>query len=195
MTEETGWTALRGLVVGTCLFSAAGAAQGQQAAFDLDSGKPEPPKLEETIFDVLSVGPTSPAGVSAEGLDERQLLEQLQGAMQASPPNGDEAAYWSRQMVIRVLSERENNAVYAMRSLVKQLLGKDGQTKENMQRAELVWQLLAVTGDSGAMCNIGFKYKEGIGTPKDSRLARQWFERAQAAGCAKAAQALAELGQ
>ena len=82
-----------------------------------------------------------------------------------------------------------------MRSLAAQLYKAEGESKENMRRLELVWQLLAVTGNAEAMCNIGLKYQNGVGVAKDSRLARQWYERAEAAGCKDAGKALSELGQ
>lgn len=188
MTKATGRMTVFGLTIGAFLF--AGAAHGQQTSpFTFDNGKPEPPKVEETIFDILSVGPTSPGGVSADGLDARQILDL--GVNSA----GEEALYWRKRMIVQALADPENNATWALGALVAQLYSTDGQSKENMHRLELLWQLMAVAGDSRAMCNLGRKYKDGIGGPKDSRLARQWYERAQAAGCAEAAQALAELGQ
>jgi TPR repeat protein len=82
-----------------------------------------------------------------------------------------------------------------MTELANQYFKSDGPKKENMRRVELIWQLLAVGGNARAMCNIGLMYKNGIGVAKDSRLARQWYERADAAGCKDASKALAELAQ
>lgn len=190
MIEAFRRTTMRGLAIGACLFAIAGAAQGQETSpFSFDNGKPQPPKLEETIFDILSAGPTSPGGVSAEGLTATQLVELGVNS------TGEEAVYWRRRMVIQALADPNNNATWALGALVAQLYSIDGQTKENMHRLELLWQLLAVTGDNKAMCNLGRMYKDGVGTAKNSRLAKQWYERAQAAGCADAAKALAELGQ
>lgn len=190
MIEAISRIALRGLVIGAGLLALAGAAQGQNASpFGFDNEKPEPPKLEETIYDVLAVGPTSPAGVSADGMNASQLLEQAEKA------TGEEAVYWKRRMIVQTLSDPDANTTWAIRALAADLYAADGQTKENMQRLQFLWQILAVAGDGQAMCNIGRTYKDGIGVPKDSRLARQWYERAETAGCKDAAQALTELGR
>lgn len=195
MTAAVRRVTVRVLAIGAFVLGVAGAAQGQQSPFGFDNQKPEPPKLEETIFDLLSVGPTSPAGVSTEGLNTRQMLDNIDTALKASPANNQEAMYWMRQVIVRALSDPDNGAAYAMRSLAAQLWATEQDSRDNMRRLELVWQLLAVAGDSQAMCNIGLKYKDGIGVAKDGRLARQWYERAEAAGCKDAAKALAELGQ
>ncbi len=195
MTRKIGWMIRSLLAACVCMPLAATAQQSSPFLFP-PNDKPEPrPKLDETIYDLLAIGPTSPAGVPAEGLDAGQLLDQVQEAMNASPPRADEALFWLRKMVAASLNDPDRNTPWALRSLAKQLLETDGETKENMRRLEFVWQLLAVTGDGSAMCNLGLKYKDGIGAPKNSRLARQWYERAQKAGCRDAAQALADLGR
>ena len=181
-----------GFAVTVSLLVASGSARSDNKPFGFDTPKPPVPKVQETIYDVLAVGPTSPNGVSSEGLDASQMFENMDAAQNASPPQGEEAAYWMRRLVIQALAEQ--HTVYAMSQLAASY-GVDISDKENVRRMELIWQLLAVAGNSTAMCNIGLMYKDGIGVPKDSRLARQWYERAQAAGCKDASKALADLGQ
>ena len=49
-------------------------------------------------------------------------------------------------------------------------------------RALPLYRQLAEQGDSDAMRQIGFMYKEGKGVPKDFALAKSWYEKAIAAG-------------
>ena len=147
--------------------------------FGFDTPKPQPPKVQETIYDLLSVGPTSPGRRLVGRAGCIGDVRALDAAQNASPPREDESAYWMRRIVVQALAEE--HTTYAMNQLAA-IYGADASKKENVRRMEMIWQLLAVAGNSTAMCNIGLMYKDGIGVPKDSRLARQWYERAQAAG-------------
>ena len=48
-----------------------------------------------------------------------------------------------------------------------------------------VYSGLASDGDTWAQCQVGWMHQEGVGVPKNSTLALQWFERAASLGSAQ----------
>lgn len=186
-----------GMILGAVLWAEAVGAQGDPL-LKFDPAAPPPPRPEETLYDVLNTPPTSPRGIAAAGLTAEQMAELARGAQGSAGGGGadpEEAAYWLRRLTVLPLEERANHAHWALETLANTWLPSDPAARdpETMTRLRLIWELLALTGDSRAMCNLGFMYEGGIGLPKDSALARTWLERASAAGCAEAGPALAKL--
>ncbi|MGO4135960.1 tetratricopeptide repeat protein [Rhizobium brockwellii] len=160
--------------------------------------QPPPPARELNLFDVLQNRAESPLGEKADGLDSTQLAERAQNYLKGSggrDRNPEEAAYWLRQLIIHPFSGTNSHSRWALETFANELLPTDPAKRDavNMRKLQLIWELLALSGDGRAMCNLGFMYDEGIGVPRDLELARAWLERADTAGCAEARPALAAM--
>jgi TPR repeat protein len=186
-----------GIVASSLLMTTVLSAQDDPLLKFSPEPPPAPPR-SQNLYDVLSAPPKSPLGESAAGLDGDQMSERVQNYRSGSggrQQNQEEANYWLRQLAVRPLRDQGNHARWALETLANEWLPEnpDGRDAATMRRLQLVWELLALSGDYRAMCNLGFMYEGGIGVPRDIAIAREWLERAAAAGCREAGPALSKL--
>src|SRR5690606_35437232 len=62
--------------------------------------------------------------------------------------------------------------------------------EKNFEAARVGWEKAAAMGDADSMLNLGVLNERGEGAPQDYVAARNWYEKAHAAGNANAAAAV-----
>jgi len=190
--------ALMGLAVVASMSLAPAALAQSDPLLPFAAEPPPPPARELNLFDVFDVGDTSPLGELAVGLDAIQMDERandyLKGT-QARPRNREEADFWLRKLAILPVSSVSGYSRWALERLANEWLPAKPEDRDpiTIRKLQLLWELMAISGDARALCNLGFIYETGIGVARDHEIAREWLERADAAGCPEAAAALARL--
>lgn len=185
------------VLTGTCLVYGA-VAQQRDPLLKFEADQLPPPPQSLNLYDALQVGTTSPRGESSVGLDDSQMEERARDFMAgtaARPRDDDEAQFWLRQLVVSPLRSTDSYSRWALETLANMWLPSDSGKRDpvTMHKLRLVWELLALSNNARALCNLGFIYQDGIGVPRDLQAARAWLEMADAAGCPEARTALTKL--
>lgn len=147
------------------------------------------------LSQIFDVGPTSPSGIDASNMTQRQLLERANELLTAAqtPTEREEAAFWLRKALSKRLSEPR--LVWALTQLGTAYTSTNAANKPNYEAARLLWGWAADAGDAHAACFLGRLYERGLGVPPDARAARSQYERAQRmGGCPGLDQALTRVG-
>ncbi len=162
------------------------------------------------VFEIFGDGPASPLGEQTEGLSLDEVAARARDYRQGAagrPKNLAEAVYWERRALFLTFVNADldlRSPHYQLQRLARALELAQEEAKDPSLRLKeriFVWELLAALGDGLAMCHLGSVYKDGVRKPEgagwallmDHRLAQDWYERAQAAGCPAAAGALAQM--
>jgi TPR repeat protein len=131
-----------------------------------------------TLKGILAVGPTSPRGRTARGVDSAVALEladrHLAGV--ALPRDQGEAAFWLRHALSLPL--HTDQMLWALTQLGAIHAAPDG-FEPDYGKARLLWELASTYGDPVAMCFQATLYEYGLGVRQHKALARAWYERAR----------------
>jgi Sel1 repeat-containing protein len=159
---------------------------------------PQTDKPSMSLYDFLVTGDVSPRGANASTVDPDNLIDEgfafMKGAA-GHPRDPKEGAYWLKRAIAPALDQAGKNRAWAITSLGLSLAQGDD-PKSGLPVARQLWELAAAMGDPTAMCNLGYITENGTGGVKaDRKKAIAWYEKAKAAGCAGAGDAIARLNR
>lgn len=179
-------------------------AQAQFDAGDLPTRVPPTPPV--SIYDTLSTPDRSPQGTSRESLapvkdaqgtatpacqardaNVAEFYTRADAALKQKDPT--ETAYWLKSGFITRLEPDDG---WALNRLGLILISSDN-PKRDPVAARIFWELAATTGNGEALNNLGYLFETGEGVQADSDKALAWYEKAQAAGYVKAAEAIRRM--
>jgi hypothetical protein len=139
-------------------------------------------KSSLVLGEILEVGSTSPAGVDASGMTQREALERANDLLDSmkTPADRSEVAFWLRNALSRSLSEPR--LVWAVTQLGTAYASTEGKSKPNYDAARLLWRWAADAGDAQAACFHGRLFEQGLGVPRNPKLAGKSYARARSLG-------------
>jgi TPR repeat protein len=111
------------------------------------------------------------------------------------PLDPKEGAYWLKRAIAPALDPAGKQRARAITMLGLNFAQGDD-AKIGLPVARQLWELAAAMGEPTALCNLGLLTENGGGGVKaDKKKAIAWYEKAKAAGCAGAADAIARLNR
>ena len=170
----------------------AAATTGNSAVATANSTLPTGPTGDPTpLYDALSVGRTSPRGVSARDLDQNRVLELANARLHASGAARDteEGQFWLKRYVVAGLGDdRTLRVLTQLGSIYAEPAGR----APDYVKARHLWELASAAGDPIAMCFLGMLHENGLGFAVDKGAALNWYERGkQSGGCPAVDEAIA----
>ena len=183
------------------LLATIGPASAQFDPGDLPARVPPAPVL--SIYDTLAAPERSPQGTSRESVSQfkadqggaaatceardsavTKLYQRAYDSFDQKDPI--EASYWLRSGFATRLDARDGRAL----ARLGYILISDENPKRDAAAARIVWELAATAGSRDAVFNLGYLFETGVGVQADPDKALAWYEKAQAAGHEKAAEAI-----
>jgi len=143
-----------------------------------------------SLYDFLSVAPSSPHGTSAQSVPSEQwstlLREQWDG--KGAPKDSAEAAYWLKQLVVNGITPNQVKALTAL----GYLQARDSRDAKVPESARLMWEMAATRGGCAALLNLGYLQENDPNVAPGERRegALRWYRRAADVRCDRADQAI-----
>lgn len=189
----------------TALLAACFPAWAQFDPGDLPVRVPPPPVF--SIFDTLNAPERSPQGTTRESIaplkNDRgaataatceardasvaKLYARAEAALKQK--ESAEAAYWLKSGFTTRLDTNDGWAL----TRLGYIMISDDNPKRDPVVARILWELAAATGRGDAFYNLGYLFETGVGVQADPEKALAWYEKAQAFGYDKAAEAIRRL--
>lgn len=134
------------------------------------------------VFSALRVGPTSPKGQSAAGVDAAEAYRRAVAARDANRVGGGpESLFWLKQSVLAGLGGEQQFSLHA----VALAIFADPLAPEAQRQAALaLWQVAAAAGSRTAFCNLAQTHRLGLGVAKNESQAAEFQSLAGAGACA-----------
>jgi TPR repeat protein len=166
--------------------------------FFSDAPPVEPEKAPISLYDALVTPDASPRGTSAGSVDADNLVDEGAAFMKGAsghPRDAKEGAYWLKRAIAPALDPAAKHRAWAITVLGLSFAQGDD-PKTGLPVARQLWELAGAMGDPTALCNLGYLTENGTGGIKaDKKKAIAWYEKAKAAGCAGAADAITRLSR
>jgi hypothetical protein len=178
-------------------------AQGQAPAPTNDYLLPDPPADEPekpslSLYDALVTPDTSPRGTNASAVEADKLVEEARAFLTGAdghPRDPKEGAYWLKRALLATPDAAGKQRAWAITTLAV-TYAKGDDLKTGVPVARQLWEIAAAMGDPSALCNLGLLTETGDGGVKvDKKKAIAWYEKAKAAGCGRANDALIRLNR
>ena len=158
-----------------------------------------PPDVEHappvSFFEVLQTTETSPLGTPASSVKPTDLISQAASFLNdGSGHKGDpkEAAFWLKRAVLMAPDESGKRRAWAVTNLAIVIYNSGDENGHAVAR--YLWQIAGAWHNAEALCNLGKIAMLGDDVAAaDPKEAIVWYQRAKAAGCTQADQALSSL--
>jgi hypothetical protein len=166
--------------------------------FFSDAPPVEPEKSPISLYDALTTPDSSPRGTSAATIDPDTMVDEGAAFMKGSdghPRDPKEGAYWLKRSIAPALDAAGKHRAWAISVLALSFAQSDD-PKAGLPVARQLWEIAGAMGDPTALCNLGYLAENGTGGVKaDKKKAVAWYEKAKAAGCAGATDAISRLNR
>ncbi len=157
---------------------------------------PDKPAL--SLYDALVTPDVSPRGTAASAIEPENLVDEGAAFMKGAsghPRDPKEGAYWLKRAIAPALDSDSKHRAWAITVLGLSFAQGDD-PKTGLPVARQLWEIAAAMGDGTALCNLGLLAENGTGGVKaDRKKAIAWYEKAKAAGCVGAADAISRLSR